>query len=151
MRNLTEIILLTNKTKWNNIIKKYVYVLFIMKERYHLSETEYMIMEKLWTEGAPIKQTDLLSYFKLNGRDWSRQTLNTIVSRLEERGFVSRENRFVKAALSRHDFGFNIMKEAVDNYYDGKPDTLLVALAEKRKITPEQAKRLHEMVERINS
>lgn len=122
-----------------------------MKERYHLAETEYMIMEKLWSDGAPIKQTDLLSYFKIIGKEWSRQTLNTIVSRLEERGFVKREKRYVEAAMSRQEFGFRIMKEAVDNFYDGSTDMLLASLAEKKRITPDQAKRLHEMVERVNS
>ena len=122
-----------------------------MREQFHLAETEYMIMEKLWSNGAAIKQTDLLSYFKMIGKDWSRQTLNTLVSRLEERGFVKRENRFVEATMSRQEFGFQIMKEAVDNFYDGNPDKLLASLAEKKRISPEQAKRLHEMVERVNS
>ncbi len=122
-----------------------------MKEKYHLSESELMIMEKLWVDGGPIKQTDMLSYFRINGKEWSRQTLNTLVSRLEERGFIERDCRLVKAAISKQEFGFQIMKEAVNNFYDGKPELLYASLAEKRRITPEQAKKLHEMVERANS
>lgn len=68
---------------------------------YHLSKTESEIMEKLWTKEGAIKQTQLLDMFNEEGKEWGRQTLNTLLIRLEGRGFVKREKRMVVAACSR--------------------------------------------------
>lgn len=116
-----------------------------MKEKYHLSRTEEQIMEKLWQQTQPIKQTELLAMFNEEGKDWGRQTLNTLLLRLEERGFVKREKRRVWAVYDQETFGVQIMEEAADNYFKGKTHRLFAAFAEK-KLSVEEAEDLQKMI-----
>ena len=116
-----------------------------VKEKYHLSRTEEQIMEKLWQQSQPIKQTELLAMFNEEGKDWGRQTLNTLLLRLEERGFVQREKRKVWAVYDQETFGVQIMEEAADNYFKGKPHRLFAAFAEK-KLSVEEAEDLQKMI-----
>ncbi len=116
-----------------------------VKEKYHLSPTEAEIMEKLWQQTEPIKQTELLAMFNKEGKDWGRQTLNTLLLRLEERGFVKREKRKVWAVYDQEGFGVQIMEEAADNFFKGKKHKLFAAFAEKN-LSVEQAKDLQKMI-----
>lgn len=90
-----------------------------MKEIYHLSAAETEIMEKLWAQEGPIRQTGLLELFRKSGKEWSRQTLNTLLIRLESRNFVKRERRMVWPAYTRMEFGKLIIAETVRTYFDG--------------------------------
>lgn len=117
-----------------------------MKEKYHLSVTEAQIMEKLWRQEEPIRQTQLLAMFNEEGRDWGRQTLNTLLIRLENRGFVKREHRLVRALYNREQFGILIMEEAAQNFYGGKIHSLFAAFAKNRSITVSEAEELQGMI-----
>lgn len=90
-----------------------------MKDTYHLSVTEAQIMEKLWRVGEPVRQTQLLAMFNDEGREWGRQTLNTLLIRLEKRGFVKRDHRIVWAAYSKEEFGLMVIREAVKWHFGG--------------------------------
>lgn len=116
-----------------------------MKEKYHLSHTESQIMEKLWQQSQPIKQTALLAMFNEEGKNWGRQTLNSLLLRLEKRGFVKREKRMVWAAYDQEAFGVRIMEEAAENYFKGKTNRLFVAFAEKN-LSVEQTEDLQKMI-----
>lgn len=90
-----------------------------MKEIYHLSPTESQIMEKLWMQEGPVKQTALLTMFNEDGKEWVRQTLNTLLIRLESRGFIKREKRLVSVCFSKEIYAYYIIKNAIDVYMDG--------------------------------
>ena len=117
-----------------------------MKDKYHFSRTEQEIMDKLWSLSEPVKQTQLLEMFNAQGKEWGRQTLNTLLIRLEQRGFVVREKRMVSPAFSRKELGVKIMEEAADNYYEGNIGELFAAFAKKKSITREQAEDLRQMI-----
>lgn len=117
-----------------------------MKEKYHLSNTETEIMEKLWAQEEPIRQTQLLAMFNEEGKGWGRQTLNTLLIRLEGRGFVKRQKRMVWAVYDREAFGIQIMEEAAANYFAGKTNRLFAAFAEKKKLSVKQAEALQNMI-----
>lgn len=116
-----------------------------MKEKYHLSNTEAQIMEKLWLQTEPIKQTQLLAMFNEEGKEWGRQTLNTLLIRLENRGFVKREKRMVQAVYDQKQFGVQIMEETAANFYEGSVTGLFAAFA-KKSLTVKQAEELQEMI-----
>ena len=55
--------------------------------KYELSRTEEQIMDFLWTNNRPVKTGEIMDYFTENkGKEWKRQTLNTLLIRLEEKG-----------------------------------------------------------------
>ncbi len=118
-----------------------------MKSRYYMSETEQEVMEVLWKQSEPVKQSRLLEIFSENGRVWKRQTLNTFLSRLEDKALVVRENRKVWAAYTEEEFQKMLMKESIDKLYDGKLSKFMVAFAGEEEITKEDAEELLRIVE----
>ena len=117
-----------------------------MKSRYYLSETEREVMESVWEQGKGVKQSALLELFHERGRDWKRQTLNTFLSRLEEKGLIKREHRIVEANCTEKEFERGQMREVIDNLYDGKIANLVMAFAD--GISEEEADSLLEIIQK---
>ncbi|RGE70614.1 hypothetical protein DWY69_16950 [Eisenbergiella massiliensis] len=55
-----------------------------------LSPAEAEIMELLW-EGGEKTNRELLFYLNTDGRDWKRQTLNTLLTRLIAKNLVKKK------------------------------------------------------------
>lgn len=58
---------------------------------YKMSNTEKEIVDFLWAKSEPVKTNDIMSYFA--SKNWKRQTLNTLLIRLEEKGIIDRSIR----------------------------------------------------------
>ena len=58
----------------------------------HLSKTEYEIMEYFWGMGDKYTFGELMKYFNENlDKNWKKQTFNTFLSRLIEKGLLKKE------------------------------------------------------------
>ena len=70
----------------------------------HLSKTEYEIMEYFWGMGDKYTFGELMKYFNENlDKNWKKQTLNTFLSRLIEKGLLKKRKRRNKDLLSDED------------------------------------------------
>lgn len=118
-----------------------------MKGLYDVTRAEKEVMEKLWDQQGGIKQSQLLALFEADGKEWKRQTLNTFLSRLEEKGLVTREHRMVKAVYSREEYHYMQMKDAVDSMYEGRLSKFVAAFARKNAITESEAQELIKILE----
>ena len=68
-----------------------------------LSPTEKEIMEVLWkSEG--MTNNEIILYFKERGREWKRQTTNTFLTRLADKGLVTKTGHKYKAAYTKQEF-----------------------------------------------
>ena len=74
-----------------------------MKVNHKITESERLVMEVLWERGDAVQTRELLELMKEKGKNWKRQTLNTLLFRLEEKAIVSRTRAYVKYAMSRED------------------------------------------------
>ena len=119
-----------------------------MKSIYSMTEAESEVKEKLWDQEESIKQSHLLTLFEEDGKEWKRQTLNTFLSRLEEKGFVIRERRMVKAVYSREEYHLMRMKEEIDRIYNGKLGNFVAAFTKENGIDRKEAKELIELLEK---
>ena len=61
-----------------------------MKANHKITGAEREVMEVLWKYSEPLQTRELLEEMKERGKKWKRQTLNTLLFRLEEKGIVSR-------------------------------------------------------------
>ena len=113
-----------------------------MKGLYDVTKAEKEVMEKLWDQQEAIKQSQLLTLFEADGKEWKRQTLNTFLSRLEEKGLVTRDHRMVKAVYSRDEYNYMQMKNAVDSMYEGRLSKFVAAFARKNAINESEAQEL---------
>lgn len=118
-----------------------------MYHKYNLPDAEYEVMEMLWKCGNEIRQTELLKEFERAGKDWKRQTLNTLITRLEEKGLIERENRVVKALMTREKFNHMQMKENIEHMYGGKLSSFLAAFTGQETISREEADKILRILE----
>lgn len=112
------------------------------------SEAELEVLEKLWDLNEGVKQSQLLALFEADGKEWKRQTLNTFLSRLEEKGLVTRENRIVKAAVSREDYHYEQIQAAIDSMYGGRLSNLVAAYVKDERITKNEKNELKNILEK---
>ena len=117
-----------------------------MFRKYHLSDAERVIMEKLWSLGEPVRQPELWNKLAEDGHAWNRQPFNTMLARLEEQGILRRENHLVTAVYTKKEFGLLIMKEAVAQFYEGDVADACASFAKSQRLTKEQKERLEELL-----
>lgn len=110
-----------------------------MRNIYNITDTELEVMEKLWNLNECVKQSHLLTLFREDGKEWKRQTLNTFLSRLEEKGLVKRENRMVEAVYGREQYNYMQMNEAINHMYDGKLGNFVTAFTKAGRTIGEKA------------
>lgn len=118
-----------------------------MYHKFHVPDAEYEVLDMLWKCGGEIKQSELLKKFAETGKEWKRQTLNTLIARLEEKKLVERENRIVKAVYSRTEYGNLQMQENIDQMYNGKLSRFFASFTEQKGISKEEAEEILAIIE----
>lgn len=111
------------------------------------SDAELEVLEKLWDLEEGVKQSRLLALFEADGKEWKRQTLNTFLARLEEKGLVTRENRIVKTTQSREEYHYKQIKAAIDTMYGGRLSNLVAAFVKKNTINKSETEELIRILE----
>lgn len=119
-----------------------------MKGKFNVSEAEWEVLKILWKYGESIRQPQLLKLFEQEGKEWKRQTLNTFLVRLEEKGLVKREGGFVSVVYGEDEYTSMQMKETIDSLYGGKVSNFLAAFLERNKLSKEDVEELQRLVEK---
>lgn len=120
-----------------------------MKNSYKLAGAEQEIMKLLWANGGTLPTSDLLDKVNKKGMIWKRQTLNTILARLEEKGIVRRPRAFVEAMVSEKELQQLQAKEILDSLYDGKLKNFCAALIGDVKVDDKEADNLNTLIDKI--
>lgn len=118
-----------------------------MRTKYDISDAEREVMEMLWKQKEAIKQSELLTLFAEEGKEWKRQTLNTFLARLEEKELVVRENRMVKAVYTEEEYNCLQMKEAIGEMYGGKLSNFVLAFTKEHGISKEDEEELFRLLQ----
>lgn len=118
-----------------------------MKINHKITDTEQSVMEVLWERSEAVATRELLELMKEKGRNWKRQTLNTLLFRLEEKGIVSRTRAYAKAAMSREELYQVQTREILDDFYGGKLSNFVAALVGSTNMTAEDADRVEALLE----
>lgn len=117
--------------------------------RCDLSKTELEILQVLWDNGGEMSPRDIWDIFLSRGKDWKRQTLNTLLLRMEEKGVIEKHWGSVHALCSELEFRHAQCKEMVQDSFNGSLNQFMAAFTGNSKISPEDAKELEELVERL--
>lgn len=118
-----------------------------MKGKYYMADAERDVMEVLWRFPEGINQSRLLEQVNETGKDWKRQTLNTLVTRLMDKELVSREKRHVCALMTKEEYCNIQIEEVIDDVYGGKFSNLVMAFTKRNKISSEEAAQLQKLLE----
>ncbi len=97
----------------------------------HLPDAELEVMKALWDAGSDVSRPTLET--ALAPRGWASNTINTYLSRLAEKGFLSvrREgkNNLYTPLVSREDYLAFDSRAVLTQLYGGSPRNFMAALA----------------------
>lgn len=117
-----------------------------MKSKYNVTEAEWEVLKMLWRQETSIRQSQLLELFEKEGKQWKRQTLNTFLARLESKELVKREDGLVWAVYGEDDFNYLVMKEGIEQLYQGKISQFVAAFSQRGMLDQEDEKELLEII-----
>ena len=120
----------------------------MMFHKYNVADAEFEVLQMLWRCGGEVRQTELLKQFEMAGKAWKRQTLNTLLARLEEKKLVERENRVVRAVLSQVEYNNLQMQENIEHMYGGKLSSFIAAFTGQKGISEEEAEEIRKLLEK---
>ena len=117
---------------------------------YSLSSSEEEILEALWTHQRWMTCSELVDYFDEKGKGWKRQTINTFLVRLIEKGYVTRNGRKFIYTYSKEEVETQQTIDFVESVYGGSLKKIMIALTGKEnKITKKYAEELKDYLNEL--
>lgn len=117
-----------------------------MQADYQISKSEREIMEVLWKCHSFIRTKELLDIMNSRGKEWKRQTLNTLLYRLENKKVVTRKHAYVEAAISEMELLQRQTQQMLDTLYDGEYTNFIAALTKNTQIDSEIKSTLDDLI-----
>lgn len=117
-----------------------------MKESYKIADAERDVMKTLWEQNQMISTRELLDIMNGKGKNWKRQTLNTLLFRLEDKKIVTRKRGFVEPRLTEAELIQKQTEELLNSFYGGKFSNFCAALTGNAVISDAAADRLEALI-----
>ena len=118
-----------------------------------LPDAELEIMKELWAAGEPLTRAALEQ--RLTRRHWSSTTLLALLTRLEEKGHVTREKQgrgyLYTAALTREEYLPVESRSALGRMFGGSAKNLVAAMAETNTLTDAEIDELAAYLEQLRA
>ena len=118
-----------------------------------LSDAEREVLKTLWERG-PASARQLLEALRSKGSTWAYTTLATLLQRLEAKGYVSIDKseaaHVFQAIASREDLINDHLKDLADEYCEGTPAPLVLALVRNHHFTPEEIARFRGLLDELD-
>ncbi|ASK89963.1 BlaI/MecI/CopY family transcriptional regulator [Sphingorhabdus sp. SMR4y] len=120
-----------------------------MTER--ISDAEHAVMEVLWKR-APLTAMEVAEQVVAE-KDWSLQTVKTLLSRLAAKAVVGTEldgRRFLYSPLvERDDYLTGVSRNFVDRLFGGKVTPLVAHLAEADELSADDIREIEELLREL--
>ncbi len=118
-----------------------------------ISDTELDVLKALWElERATIRE--LQDHFLKDGRSWAYTTVQTLVMRLEEKGYAvcdkSERAHMFQAAISRGAHVEAQVDDLVERVCDGKASPLVLSLVERTKFSKGDIRRFRQLLDELD-
>ena len=122
------------------------------KLNFDVSETEREILEYLWENPQGVLSREMLEYFnEVKKKEWKKQTLNTFLLRLAEKGLIEGKAQGVKkiyqAVYDIKEYEAKKAESILENNYGGSVRNFVMALTGGEKIDKAMADDLRKMLE----
>ena len=116
---------------------------------YELSKTEEEIMQLLWENNRPMKTGEIMNHFTKNGKEWKRQTLNTLLIRLEEKGVIERKRGVVSARYTQKELEQIECRDFVKTRFGSKLSNFVLAFTGGERIDEDEADELIDLINKL--
>ena len=112
-------------------------------------DAELKVMETLWREGD-LTATQIIKIMK-EQVGWSRTTTYTVIGKLIDKGAIERygENFSCRSIITKEQVQQHEATELLDKLFDGSAELFMSALFNGKKISPEEAERMKQLVEKL--
>lgn len=114
-----------------------------------LTPAEQTIMEALWENGHWMKISELMGFLEEKGIFWKRQTINTFLTHLEEKGFVKKEGRAYLYICDKEEYEAQKAGELLNTYYGGSLKNFVAALSGNHVLDEEDLRELRDYLEQL--
>ena len=119
-----------------------------------LGSAELEVLKALW-EGGPATVREVLNYLHDRGRRVAYTTVQTLLTRLEQKRFVTSDKSDVahvfRARVSRDRVTRNRLKALVTQLYDGAAGPLVLQLVRTQRLTAEEIEELHQLIDSLDA
>jgi predicted transcriptional regulator len=116
-----------------------------------ISDAEHAVMEVLWKR-APMTAMEVAEQVVAE-KDWSLQTVKTLLSRLAAKAVVGTERdgrRFLYSPLvERDDYLTGVSRNFVDRLFGGKVTPLVAHLAEADELSADDIREIEELLREL--
>ena len=116
---------------------------------FSISASEEEILTVLWDTKHWMTCKELMEYFNDNGKSWKRQTINTFLARLIQKGLVVKNQNKYIYAYTKEEFDALKTKEILDAFYDGSLKNFITALSGTKKISSDEVSALKEYLDSL--
>ena len=121
--------------------------------QYDLGEAELEVLKTLWDHGA-VTVRDVLAHLHKQGRHVAYTTVQTLLTRLEQKGYV-RSNKselayVYRAKLTRDRVTKSRLKTLLSQLYDGAAAPLVLQLIRDERFTKAEVAELQGLIDRLD-
>lgn len=118
-----------------------------------ISDAEREVLKSLWELGPSLVR-DLLKILDLQGQQWSRSTVITLLQRLEKKGYVASDrSNFAfcfRAIVNREELAAQKLNEVAGELYAGNATPMVLAFAEQHSFSDDEIKQLRQMIDQMS-
>jgi BlaI family penicillinase repressor len=124
------------------------------RREFDLGVVELEVLKALWEVGpAPVRV--VMNQLHRAGRQPAYTTVQTVLTRLEQKGFVTSDKSGLayvyRARISRERISRSRLRALLDQLYDGAAGPLVLQLVKSERLTPDEIDQLHKLIERLDS
>ncbi len=120
------------------------------REPAHPSDAEWRVLNALWRK-HPANARDLLE--RLRDHAWAYNTLKTMLTRMEEKGFVRTRMRgnvtWYEPAIEQRAAQRNAVRKLINRVFEGASGPLLAHLADDTRLTAAERKKLEAWIAEV--
>ena len=110
-----------------------------------LPETEFTVMQIVWEQEIPVLSSRVTELLKAQ-RNWKLQTVSTLLSRLEDKGFLSSEKhgkeRYYKPLVAHDDYLRQETGQFIKKFHKNSITGLMSALVSNNDVTNDDLREL---------
>lgn len=105
-----------------------------------LPDSELYIMQTIWNTTTPVGTGKIVELIN-QSKDWSRSTIQVLLSRLEERGFIKMEKqgrlKYYSPIIKEEDYLSRETKSFLKHFYNNSYKKLIASLVQDTKLSKE--------------
>ncbi len=120
---------------------------------YDLGSAELEVLKVLWSTG-PATVRAVMDGLHERGRPNAYTTVQTMLTRLEQKGFVrsdkSGQAYVYRASISRERISRSRLQKLLDQLYDGAAGPLVLQLLQTQRLAPQELEQLQKLIDSLD-